>query len=187
MKIDGAPLENVASVAIERGTALPPQNNNTDRPQSKQSSRKPNNDNDRGGRGGRSNAGREGRGGRDGKSEGRGGRSEGRGRGDSRENSGRGGHHRDSSARPAAAPVVTAPAVPAPAPVPRTQVAINMNMIGKGTNNGRKATDANKEAVVAASAPVVKVCTSAHHISDDLRQLVILSSKILFLFRMSLS
>lgn len=174
VKIDGAPLESVASVAIERGVALPPQSNNTDRPQSKQSSRKPNNDNDRGGRGGR--GGREGRGGRDGKSEGRGGRSEGRGRGDSRENSGRGGHHRESSARPAAAPAVTAPAVPAPAPVPRTQVAINMNMIGKGTNNGRKAADANKEAAVAASAPVVKVRTYAHLISDNSRQLIILTS-----------
>lgn len=161
VKLDGAaPVEGAGSVAIERGVPLPPAANSSDRPQSKQSSRRPSNesDTDRGrGRGGRSNAGREGRG-REGKYEGRGGRGEGRGRGDTRENSGRGGHHRDSSARPSAAPAVTAPAAaPVPAPVPRTQVPINMNLIGKGTNNGRKATEASKEAVVPAGAPVVKV------------------------------
>lgn len=163
VNLDGAaPVEGAGSVAIERGVPLPPAAHSSDRPQSKQSSRRPSNesDSDRGrGRGGRSNAGREGRG-RDGKYEGRGGRGEGRGRGDTRENSGRGGHHRDSSARPSAAPAVTAPAAaPVPAPVPRTQVPINMNLIGKGTNNGRKATEASKEAVVPAGAPVVKVDT----------------------------
>jgi hypothetical protein len=163
VKLDGAaPVEGAGSVAIERGVPLPPAANSSDRPQSKQSSRRPSNESDtdggRGrGRGGRSNAGREGRG-REGKYEGRGGRGEGRGRGDTRENSGRGGHHRDSSARPSAAPAVTAPAAaPVPAPVPRTLVPINMNLIGKGTNNGRKATEASKEAVVPAGAPVVKV------------------------------
>jgi hypothetical protein len=181
-------LEKVAldstSQPIERDVVVPAAATSSDRPLSKQSSRRPSTDSDKG-KGGRSNSGREGRGRGDSKYEGRGGfegrgegrhegrgegrgdgrgRSEGRGRGrgEGRESSGRGGRgrdNRDSTVRaPAAAATPSAPVAPA---VARVQVPLNMNMIGKGSNTGRKAAEGCKDSTPtpAASAPVVKVMT----------------------------
>ena len=179
-----AKLEKVSldstSQAIERGVVVPAAATSSDRPLSKQSSRRPSTDSDKG-KGGRSNSGREGRGRGDSKYEGRGGfegrgegrhegrgegrgdgrgRSEGRGRGrgEGRESSGRGGRgrdNRDSAVRAPAAP--SAPSAPVAPAVARVQVPLNMNMIGKGSNTGRKAADGSKDSTPAVSAPVVKV------------------------------
>ena len=179
-----AKLEKVSldstSQAIERGVVVPAAATSSDRPLSKQSSRRPSTDSDKG-KGGRSNSGREGRGRGDSKYEGRGGfegrgegrhegrgegrgdgrgRSEGRGRGrgEGRESSGRGGRgrdNRDSAVRAPAAP--SAPSAPVAPAVARVQVPLNMNMIGKGSNTGRKAADGSKDSTSAVSAPVVKV------------------------------
>lgn len=186
-KLEKVPLDST-SQAIERGVVVPAAATSSDRPLSKQSSRRPSTDSDKG-KGGRSNSGREGRGRGDSKYEGRGGfegrgegrhegrgegrhegrgegrgdgrgRSEGRGRGrgEGRESSGRGGRgrdNRDSAVRAPAAP--SAPSAPVAPAVARVQVPLNMNMIGKGSNTGRKAADGSKDSTPAVSAPVVKV------------------------------
>lgn len=171
-KLDSA---NFAAVpdAIERGVvvAAVAAATSSDRPHSKQNSRRPNNEGEKG-RGFKSNSNRETRsehksgyeGGGEGRHEGRGdgrlegrgegrgrgrGEGRGRGRGEGREaGSGRGGRHsgrenRDSAGRGAAVVPSTpaAPVGPPPVPVVRVQVPLNMNMIGKGSNSGRKAKD----------------------------------------------
>lgn len=191
----GVKLEKVAldstSQAIERGVVVPAAATSSDRPLSKQSSRRPSTDSDKG-KGGRSNSGREGRGRGDGKYEGRGGfegrgegrhegrgegrgdgrgRSEGRGRGrgEGRESSGRGGRGRDSRDSAVRAPAaVVVPAAPAAPAVARVQVPLNMNMIGKGSNTGRKPADASKDSTPAVSAPAVKVIIAAQFIHQYL-------------------
>lgn len=177
---------NIAVVpqAIERGVVVAAATS-SDRPHSKQNSRRPSNDGEKG-RGSKSHPNREPRsehrsgyeGGGEGRHEGRGegrvdgrgegrgrgrGEGRGRGRGEGREGgSGRGGRHsgrenRDSAGRGATVVSVT-PAVPVgppPVPVVRAQVPLDMNMIGKGSNTGRKARDPSAPT----TATVVKVST----------------------------